>query len=163
MNDQGTVLNDEGQERREAILAIAIDEARRVQQQRRRNRGLLTTAGISLGLLLVMQVVLRWPVNWLEPPVAFNAEVDDGAEVAAAASSEESLAEYLVEIKPVDLDRYLVGTRREPADYVLLDDEQLLKLLASLGQPDGIVKMNGKTRLASQLLDIELAPSDGNR
>lgn len=147
MSDEKSILSVQGQQRRDEILALVLDESRRFQRQRKQRR---TFAGMSAMVLLLASVVWGfWPPA--EPdsgrPRVTIADGRDGATLPTTFD----LARYIVRTEAYDLDRYLVRTSEEIPPGVVLSDMQLLSMLANIGRSEGIIRAGQRTWLTSQL------------
>ena len=157
MNNENDLLSIRGQQRRDEILAIVLEESRRVQRRRKRRRRFLGTT-----VMMLMLATVAWAYFLpREPDARTRATVADGRDATSSPSTFD-LELYMVRTEVNDLDHYLVRTQEKISAGVILDDLQLLSMLADLGQTEGIVRVGGKTWLTSQLtsqLEREIEPS----
>jgi hypothetical protein len=141
------LLSVEGERRRDEILALAIEESHRIQRNRKRRRKF---AGAALTVLLVAAAV--WIYLSRPEPSSHQPLISDvvDARNPSTAPATSDLERHVVSSRIDDLERYLVRTRQVTAE-ILLDDTQLLRALKDLGRVEGIVRVDGKTWLASEL------------
>lgn len=63
----------------------------------------------------------------------------------------------IVQTDPGVLDRVAVSTSIDPAEYIV-DNRQLVAMLAAIGRPAGLIRSQGRTWLTNAVTDRELAP-----
>jgi hypothetical protein len=134
-------LSPHGRARREQILQMAIQQARR----RRRRRLAIRSGAIAMVLLTIGLVVLRGPRSVPHPSetTTVNSTLS-----AAPVLNPEPAAKIVIE--RVETDPTIVrrlAVQQTPPRWQRLDDDHLLQELAQAGKPAGLVKINGQATL----------------
>jgi hypothetical protein len=147
-------LSPLGQRRRDEILAHVLDEARHLQLWRRRRRRLAKVVpAVALVAAAMWTLSSLWEQEMARPTQGRPVIAEHGP----APPTKFQWERYVAVSKIDRLEAYLVQTRAQYPPGILLSDEQLLGALAGLGRVEGIVRVHGKTWLAS-----ELGGSDAN-
>lgn len=149
------VLTAAGQRRREAMLGELTAELHQVRRQRAVRRGIVGIASVVL-LVSGAVTVARLPTARVpRAPLAHQ----------PAATPRPAPAERVIQITSTDmeiLDRWSPpkrdGFRVEP-----IDDDTLLRRLAEIGRPAGLIRMDGRARLSAAVTDAELAHDGATR
>lgn len=165
MTAQSSRLGDEGQRRRQEILSLAIAEAQRLKKLR-----LYKRAGTCAVLLMTTVVGFRLYLLDMAVPMPRHSggseeislrEVETVPAPISGLASTSPMAEYLVNNDVHDLESYLVISSGRFSDGILVNDHQLVNMLASLGRngtvirtPERVWLVEGKQSLEQQ----EFAP-----
>lgn len=142
MADELDDLSLAGRVRREAILATTLRAVRR----RRRARKAIAAAACSAAVLVTALLVqARFPrqaeVRPGVPPIA------QPAPVAHVADARGGLQVEVIPLDPLAATR--LATQTEPPSWTRVNDDELLAALADIGQPAGLVTVNGQTLLVT--------------
>jgi len=151
-------LSSEGRERRDAILRDVSARLPGIASARRRRRRSVA-GGAAVALLLVVggAVVLTMqqrPANQptLTPP---NVAAPEAPPVNETPSIDFQIVRTNDEIDPT----MIVRTDPEAINAMVVSDEELLRTLAEMGRPAGLIRMNGQVRLTRDVVD---PPERGN-
>ena len=147
--DSADQLSDAGRSRRDAMLpflqAATVRQGRRRRVRRLAARGAMTA---SLSVAVVVALVNSWPTS-SPTGVVQNDSLEGPQERRLELVS-------ILRTDPGVLDRVAVRTSTDPAAYIV-DDRQLVVMLAAIGRPAGLVRSQGRTWLTDAVTDDELA------
>ncbi len=132
-------LSERGRMRRDEILEVALRAQHRRRVRRRAVRGALAVAPV------VVIVGAAWLVMSGPGPVTTPSPVGPIAEAPSQHHAESAPA---INDVPMPSGVRLTST---PIKAQQIDDAELLALLAEAGRPDGLVRIDGVTMLASEL------------
>ena len=136
-------LSTQGQQRRNEILALVLAESSRLQRRKYR----LRLCGLAAMLLVAAGVVCTYRSAELTPDRNQIVHPRDGI---SSSPRSFDLKNYVAGKEVGDLGQYLVETREDLPQDILLDDTELLTALADHGRVEGIVRVGGKTWLTSE-------------
>lgn len=141
------LLSPEGERRREAILRdVSLRLPRIVARRRARRRAVTGSLAIALVLTVgAATLLLRTPSR----PVGAPPIVEAPALVAP-------LIDYaVVRTGPIDPSIY-VKENPDAINAMVISDDELLRELAAMGRPAGLIRMNGRVRLSRDVVDPPL-------
>lgn len=144
-------LSPEGESRRDAILR-EVSAQLPVIAARRRRRKRAAVGGGALALVLAVSAAVVMVSNLrLAPPIAPPV-------VEAPTESADPLIDFAVVLTSDEIDPSLyVRTDLDAINSMVISDDELLRELAQMGRPAGLIKMNGEVRLSRDVVD-ELGP-----
>ncbi len=132
-------LSSEGRARRDRIRLELEGVARRRRTVRLARRGLAAAAVLLLGVrLLPISPPALVPVPPVRPVLEFTEIVRTDPGI---------LSRYAIPARTPEAEILLTACRME--DY-LIGDEALVELLAEAGQPQGLIRVDGKVYLAGE-------------
>jgi hypothetical protein len=138
-------LSSHGQRRRNEILTLVLEESVRVQRRRKRRLRL----GAAAMTLIMATVAFSL---WSPPePTSHRPQASRTPDEGPSSPLGFDLERHLVRSEVDDLGQYLVSTREQIPAGVLLDDTELLGTLAELDRVEGIIRVDGKTWLRSDI------------
>jgi hypothetical protein len=142
-------LSDAGRSRCEAMLpdlqAAVVRRGHRRRMQRYATRGAGTLVLLVLaGTVLVKTWPAAGPMRIVEAPAPREPQ---GVERSSP---------QILETRPGALERYSVLPRSEPGGQII-DDRQLVAMLADMGRPAGLIRAEGHARLTADVTDAAMA------
>ena len=159
-------LSKEGERRRDAMLRDLLAQAPGIIARRRRRRR-AQAGGVAMALVLTGGIVITVMVNSTGNPAPVSAP----APVIVEAPVEAPIEAPPVERKPlidfaivrtsgvVDPSIIYVRTDVDAINAMILSDDELLRELAAMGRPAGLIRMNGEVRLTRDVVD-RTTPAD---
>ena len=170
-------LSKEGERRRDAMLRDLTAQMPGIIAGRRRRRRAMA-GGVAMALVLTGGVVITLMANTTgnPAPVSAPAPVIVEAPVEAPVEPVEpvelvDVAGAPVEVRPlvdfaivrtsgvVDPSIIYVRTDVDAINAMILSDDELLRELAAMGRPAGLIRMNGEVRLTRDVVD-RTTPAD---
>lgn len=158
-HDEPIHLSQSGIERREQMLNELLGEMKSVHRRRRIRRH-VTVASLALIVFAATTAV------WLsidqrsrvvapsphDSPIAGNRSTNDNADegTSPSVSPPSSMIVELVQTEPHIVDRYRVVAKPH---VEILDDASLLRELAQLNRPAGLIRSEGRTWLTADVTD----------
>jgi len=144
-------LSPEGERRREAILHEVSGRLPGIARRRRARRR--AVAGALAVLLLLAGAAVVWMIPTVQSPTA----APQIAEIKPAVESEPLIDYAVVVSAPADPSVY-VRTETESINAMVISDDELLRELAAIGRPAGLIRMNGQVRLSRDVVDPPADP-----
>ncbi len=145
-------LSSAGQRRRDAMLDELVSTMHRTHRIRRVRRATLASAGMILLIISLSMIALpdRSPSSG-ERSFASQPQANDATQGNVPSQSPESrLASFIVRTDPTILDRVTIT----PASHVAyLDDDELLRELAAINRPAGMIRTAAGVRLTVDVTD----------
>ncbi len=136
-------LSERGRLRRNAMLSVlqsaVVQEGRRRRVRRFAVRGATTAAVFAAAGVFLIN-------SWVTPTTPNEIPEDRRLEFIS-----------IVQVPPGVLERYIVSTDVDSADYII-DDDDLVATLSAIGRPTGLIRSEGKTWLTESVTDAALAP-----
>jgi hypothetical protein len=147
-------LSPAGQARRAAMLGELLEAMQQTQRQRRARRRVLAAGGCACVLGIVVWAV---SVNVLRPAaserVASNPLDAEQRTTLPLPAARPACVTTIVQTDPSVLER----CRPAPTDRVVwIDDTTLLRTLASVNRPTGLIRIGDRVRLSAPVTDAEL-------
>ena len=143
-------LSPEGDRRREAILHEVSGRLPGIARRRRAKRRAVAGA---LAVLLLAGAAVVWMIPTVQSPTA----TQQIAEIKPAVESEPLIDYAVVVSAPADPSVY-VRTETESINAMVISDDELLRELAAIGRPAGLIRMNGQVRLSRDVVDPPADP-----
>ncbi len=145
-------LSPEGEFRREAILRDLTAQLPTIVARRRRRKRVVA-GSCAVALLLVVGAVVVQMVN-LPASVPAPVIVETPAEPA------ETLIDFAIVRTSESIDPSIyVRVDNDAINAMVISDDELLRELAQMGRPAGLIRMNGEVRLTRNVVD-EPAPTE---
>lgn len=141
-------LSGAGRARRDALLPVLEAAVVREGRRRRVRRYAMRSATAAVLLAVGVGLVANWPSSQNQR-LAGRGSAEGPREAAGRVVTLHS--------RPGVLDRYVVATSFNPADYTM-DDRTLVDTLAAIGRPAGLIRVSGRIRLTNPVTDLELFP-----
>lgn len=144
-------LTPEGERRREAILHEVSGRLPAIARRRRAKR---RAAVGALAVLLLAGAAVVWMIPTMPKSVPTPTPTSAPQVVLIEPAIEyEPLIDYaVVESSTVDPSVY-VRTDTESINAMVITDDELLRELAAIGRPAGLIRMNGQVRLTRDVVD----------
>ncbi len=145
-------LSPEGEQRREAILREVSGRLPAIAARRRAKR---RAAAGTLAVLLLAGAAVVWMIPTSPGPTPTPTSAPQVVEVEPTIEHDPLIDYAVVESSPVDPSVY-VRTDTESINAMVITDDELLRELAAIGRPAGLVRMNGQVRLSRDVVDPQV-------
>jgi hypothetical protein len=144
-------LSPEGEQRKDEILREVSQRLPGIAARRRaRRRAVRGSLAVALALTAGVVVVLTrsTPSNPVPTPAPIIAE---------SPAPERPLIDFaVIHTSPVDPVMMYVRADTEVINAMVISDDELLRELAAMGRPAGLIRMNGQVRLSRDVTDPPL-------
>jgi len=158
--DDFAVLSPNGRARLERMGAELAPEVTQAARRRRTRRRAVRGGGAALALLgalsltLLVQSAPQGSTGGAQGPVA------RGEDEPATPEPQPTIDFAIVETDRTASQGLVIREVVDPAPYVM-DDEELLRTLAAMGRPTGLVRTEGKVWLTEDVTDAGRREPDG--
>ena len=142
-------LSPEGERRREAILHEVSGRLPAIARRRRAKR---RAAAGTLAVLLLAGAAVVWMIPTAPTPTPAPTTAPQVVLIEPDIEYDPLIDYAVVESSPVDPSVY-VRTDTESINAMVITDDELLRELAAIGRPAGLIRMNGQVRLTRDVVD----------
>ncbi len=158
--DDFAALSPEGRARLERMKADLAPEVTRSAGRRRARRRVFQGGAAALALVGALSLALLVQGRPRGPNGGESATVAHGEEAPAANEPASVLDFAIVETDRTASQGLIIREVVDPAPYVM-DDQELLRTLAAMGRPTGLVRTEGRVWLTEDVTDAERRDPDG--
>ena len=159
-------LSEQGQARRDAMLAELQSRVERTARMRRMRSGVMAAAALlAIASLSVLMLPHRQNHPIATDPVSPTGQAESARHIEIVKSDPGVLDRLAVRTTSDVLDRFTAPMYPTHLVVERIDDEQLVTGLAQLGRPTGIIRSQGRVWLTAKVTDQELGsqlPSERN-
>lgn len=142
-------LSPEGERRREEILREVSGRLPAIAARRRAKR---RAAAGTLAVLLLVCAAVVWMIPTSPGPTPTPTSAPQVVLIEPTIEYDPLIDYAVVESSPVDPSVY-VRTDTESINAMVITDDELLRELAAIGRPAGLIRMNGQVRLTRDVVD----------